>query len=133
MWVVFGIGGSEEDMEFYYLSEHPVKVCRDYMKHFNIYDCFLYTWEERGDYFLITFKGRSYGIYWTGDRYRNGHPWVGNMPRQSFRVEFKDLGEKTGIRVQFISTFLSKTPQMQPWLFDRFWERKLDAKRIKLR
>lgn len=53
------------------------------------------------------------------------------MPRQSFEVEFVDLGEQTGIRVQFISTFLCKTPQMQPWLFDRFWERKLDAKRIK--
>ena len=120
-------------MEFYYLSKHPIKVCRDYIRHSNIYDEYIYTWEERGDYFLITFEGRSYGAHWDGERYRNGHLWVGNMPRQSFQVEFEDLGGQTGIRVQFISTFLSKNPQMQPWLFDRFWERKLDAKRIKLR
>lgn len=74
MQVMLEIGRKEENMEFYYLSKHPIRLCMDYMKHFNIYDPFLYTWEERGDYFLITFEGNSYGIYWAGERYRNGSP-----------------------------------------------------------
>lgn len=118
-------------MEFYYLSKHPIKVCRDYIRHSNIYDEYIYTWEERGDYFLITFEGYSYGIYWAGERYRSGSPWAGNMPRQIFRVEFEDLGGQTGIRVQFENpTLFHKSPMI---IIDRFWERKLDAKRIKLR
>ena len=117
-------------MESYYLSKYPIRLCRDYIRHSNIYDEFIYTWEEKENYFLITFKGRSYGLYWTGEIYSNGSLWTGNMPRQSFRVEFVDLGEQTGIRVQFISTWLSKNPSIYT---DRFWERKLGAKRIKQR
>ena len=55
------------------------------------------------------------------------------MPRQSFKVEFVDLGEQTGIRVWFISTCLSKNPALNTVEIDRFWERKLDARRIKQR
>ena len=51
-------------MESYYLSKHPIKVCRDYMRHSNIYDLYIYTWEEKENYFLITFEGDSYGMYW---------------------------------------------------------------------
>lgn len=90
----------------------------------------IYTWEEKENYFLITFEGESYGMRWAGDRYRDGFLWAGNVPRQSFKVEFVDLGERTGIRVQFIGTWLSKEPSIYT---DRFWERKLDAKRIKTR
>ena len=122
--------GKEENMESYYLSKYPIKLCRDYMRHSNIYDKYMYTWEEKEKYFLITFTGESYGMHWAGDRYRDGSRWAGNMPRQSFKVEFADLGEQTGIRVQFISTWLSKSPLI---CIDGFWERKLDAKRIKIR
>ena len=53
------------------------------------------------------------------------------MPRQIFRVEFEDLGGQTGIRVQFINpTLFQKSSLIE---IDGFWERKLDAKKIKLR
>lgn len=119
-------------MESYYLSKHPIKVCRDYMRHSNIYDLYIYTWEEKENYFLITFEGDSYGMYWAGERYRSGSPWVGKMmPRQIFRVEFEDLGGQTGIRVQFINpTLFQKSSLIE---IDGFWGRKLDAKKIKLR
>lgn len=84
-------------MESYYVSKYPIKLCRDYMMHSNIYDSYMYIWEEKENYFLITFTGESYGMYWAGDRYSNGSPWAGRMmPRQSFKVEFVDLGEETG-------------------------------------
>lgn len=80
-------------MESYYVSKYPIKLCRDYMMHSNIYDRYMYIWEEKEKYFLITFTGESYGMYWAGDRYSNGSPWAGRMmPRQSFKVEFVDSG-----------------------------------------
>lgn len=37
-----------ERMELYYLPKYPIRLCRDYMTHFNIYNIFVYVWEERG-------------------------------------------------------------------------------------
>lgn len=108
-------------MEFYYLSKHPIKLCREYMKHSNVYDRFIYTWEEKESYYLITFK-----------EFRNSIFSLSSARKPMFKVVFEDFGDKTGIRVQFISTgLIIKTPSVTTIDIDKFWEKKLDAKRIK--
>lgn len=108
-------------MEFYYLSKYPIRLCREYMTHFNIYDRFIYTWEERGDYYLITFK-----------EIRNSMCSLSGVRRPIFKVVFEDLGDQTGIRAQFINPgLIIKIPLVPTTDIDKFWETKLDAKRIK--
>lgn len=34
-------------MESYYLSKYPIKLCRDYMRHSDIYDKYIYMGGER--------------------------------------------------------------------------------------
>ena len=109
-----------KNMEFYYLSKYPIRLCRDYIKHSNIYDRFIYTWEERDDRFLITFK-----------EYRNSTFSMSNARKPVFKVMFEDLGEQTGVRVQFMNPGLFiKTPSVNTIDIDKFWENKLDAERI---
>lgn len=116
----------EGNKEFYYLSKYPVRLCRDYMKHFNIYDRFLYTWEEREGYYLMTFTEHT----------RPGYTLVGRR-KPVFRVTFEDFGDQTGIRVQYLNLVcwaeIWVTPCISLWDIDKFWEKKLDAKRVKLR
>lgn len=108
-------------MEFYYLSKYPIKLCKEYMTHFNIYDRFIYTWEEREDYYLITFK-----------EIRNSGLSLACAHKPTFKVVFEDFVNQTGIKVQFISNgLLVKTLPMHSREIDKFWETKLDAKRIK--
>lgn len=110
-------------MEYYYLSKYPIRLCRDYMKHSNVYDRFIYTWEEREDYYLITFK-----------EYRNRMRSLANARKPMFKVMFADFGDQTGIRVQFINPgLIIKLPSVCTTDIDKFWETKLDAKRIKQR
>ena len=40
------IVGKGDEMEYYYLSKYPIRLCNDYIKHSNVYDRFIYTWEE---------------------------------------------------------------------------------------
>ena len=106
---------------FYYLSKYPIKLCNDYIKHSNVYDWFMYTWEEKEGYYLIKF-----------DEFRRSILTLGNVPKPIFKVVFKDLGDQTGISVQYMNPGLFKNFS---WLhekdIDKFWEIKLDAKRIK--
>lgn len=53
------------------------------MTHFNIYDNFVYVWEEREDYYLITFKEYS----------DIGYSMFG-APRPIFKVVFEEKGLK---------------------------------------
>ena len=109
------------DMEFYYLSKYPIRLCREYMTHFNIYDRFEYTWEGKGDCYLITFK-----------EFRNSMLSLSGVRRPIFKVVFEDFGDQTGIRVQNINpNWIVKTPTVSIKEIDKFWEKKLDAKRIK--
>lgn len=108
------------DMEFYYLSKYPIRLCRDYIRHSNIYDRFIYTWEERDGCYLITFK-----------EYRNSTFSMSNARKPVFKVIFEDLGEQTGVRVQFMNPGLFiKTPSVNTIDIDRFWENKLDAEKM---
>lgn len=109
-------------MESYYLSKYPIGSCRDYMTHFNIYDIFIYVWEEREGYYLITFKDYS----------DIGYSMFG-ASRPVFKVVFEDFGDQTGIRTQFMNPWILKKPWIPQRDIDRFWEIKLDAKRIKRR
>lgn len=117
------IAGKGERMELYYLSKYPIRLCREYMTHFNIYDNFVYVWEEREDYYLITFK-----------EYRNSIFSLANARKPIFKVVFEDFGDQTGIRTWFINPgLIIKFPEVSEKDMDRFWETKLDAKRIKQR
>ena len=110
-------------MELYYLSKYPIRLCREYIKHFNVYDRFIYTWEEREDYYFITFR-----------EYQNSTRSLATTPKPTFKVEFEDLGEQTGIRVQFICTYsFIKIPMINTREIDKFWEKKLDAEKIRVR
>ena len=108
-------------MELYYLSKYPVRLCREYMTHFNVYDRFEYIWEDRGDYCLITLK-----------EYRNSIRSLSNARKPIFKVEFEDFGDQTGIRTQLMNPgFIIKGPDVSVKDIDRFWETKLDAERIR--
>lgn len=110
-------------MEFYYLSKYPIKICRDYMEHSNAYDRFIYTWEKKEGYYLITFKE-----FKSSTAFRS----LANVRKPVFKVVFEDFAEQTGIRVQFISTgFIIKSMPIFPQDVDKFWMKKLDAKKIK--
>lgn len=109
-----------KDMEFYYLSKYPIRLCRDYIRHSNIYDRFIYTWEEREGCYLITFK-----------EYRNSTFSMSNARKPVFKVMFEDLGEQTGVRVQFMNPGLFiRTPSVNTIDIDLFWENKLDAEKM---
>lgn len=114
------IVGKGDEMEYYYLSKYPIRLCNDYIKHSNVYDRFIYTWEEEEGYYLITFKD-----------YRNSIRSLNNSPKPTFKVIFRDLGNQTGIEVQFLRSRFIKTPFVATKDIDKFWEIKLDAKRIK--
>lgn len=110
-------------MEYYYLSKYPTRLCSDYIKHSNVYDWFMYTWEEKEGYYLVTFK-----------EFKRSIRSLNSVPKPIFKVIFEDLGNQTGIRVQYMNPglikFLLWIPERD---IDRFWETKLDAKRIKPR
>lgn len=110
-------------MEFYYLSKYSIKLCRDYMKHSNVYDRFIYTWEEREAYYLITFKEYKSSTSFSS---------LANARKPIFKVVFEDFVDQTGIKVQFINPgLIIKLPSVSTTDIDKFWETKLDAKRIK--
>ena len=93
-------------MAFYYLSKYPIRLCRDYIRHSNIYDRFIYTWEEREGCYLITFK-----------EYRNSTFSMSNA-RKPVRVQFMNPG------------LFIRTPSVNTIDIDRFWENKLDAEKM---
>lgn len=76
---------------FYYTTNYSLDLCLEYMKHDNIYDRFKYEWEEKGDYYLITFI-----------EYKNSMLSLANAPKPTFKVTFENMGNQTGITVQFI-------------------------------
>ena len=108
-------------LEYDYVTSYPLHLCLDYIKHENVGDVFYYTWEEQEDYYLITFK-----------EYRNSSFYsLHNAPKPEFRVMFKSTENGTTIHVQFLSQLLQPVPFVTTYQIDEFWERKLEAKRIK--
>ena len=91
-------------MQFYYVTNYSIPLCLDYMKHANVQDRFVYQWEEKEDYFLITFL-----------EYKNGIK----------------LENQVGINVQFLSGTLQPVPFVYTKEVDMFWEKKLDAKKVR--
>lgn len=114
-------GGSEEGMEikFNYITDYPLDLCLEYMKHDNIYDEFTYIWEEKEDYCLITFT-----------EYKNSIKSLATSPKPSFKVRFENMGNQTGISVQFARDNLQPLPFVYTKDIDTFWEKKLSAKRL---
>lgn len=110
----------DEVNSFYYVSDYPISLCLEYMKHSNIYDRFSYKWEENNGYYFITFI-----------EYKNSMRSLATSPKSKFIVIFNELGEQTSINVSFINTILQPVPFIATNEIDTFWERKLNAKRIK--
>ncbi len=108
----------ESELHYHYITNYSLDLCLEYMKHDNIYDKFEYVWEERGDYYLITFK-----------EYKNGMLSLANAPKPTFKVTFENMGNETGISVQFIKESLQAVPFVYTKDIDAFWEKKLDAKK----
>ena len=76
----------EQYFQYYYITNYSLELCLEYMKHDNIYDIFSYKWEEREDYYLITFI-----------EYKRSMLSLATSPKPVFKVTFKDLGNQTGI------------------------------------
>ncbi|MCM1496282.1 MAG: hypothetical protein NC089_10865 [Bacteroides sp.] len=107
-------------MQFYYVTDYSIPLCLDYMKHENAYDRFIYQWEERNGYFLITFL-----------EYKNDIKSLATSPKPTFKVVFEELEHQIGINVQFLGGFLQPLPFVYTKEVDWFWEKKLDAKKIR--
>lgn len=104
------------DMVREYVASYPLHLCLEYMKHKNIHDKFTYSWEEKDGYYLITFQ-----------EYRNSMKSLAYAPKPAFRVTFEDLGDTTGILVEFLKDFLQPVPFVYTKDIDEFWKKKLDA------
>ena len=106
-------------MQYYYLSNYSLDLCLEYMKHDNIYDKFSYKWEktEENDYFITFIE------------YKNSILSLANSPKPTFKVIFEDLGDQTGIHVQFLKSCLQPLPFVSTKDIDTFWEVKLAAKK----
>ncbi|MDE6530059.1 MAG: hypothetical protein K2K96_04720 [Lachnospiraceae bacterium] len=110
----------ESELHYHYITNYSLDLCLEYMKHDNIYDKFEYVWEERGDYYLITFK-----------EYKNSMLSLANAPKPTFKVTFENMGNQTGISVQFLKGSLQPVPFAYTKDIDIFWEKKLDAEKVK--
>ena len=108
----------EQYFQYYYITNYSLELCLEYMKHDNIYDIFSYKWEKREDYYLITFI-----------EYKRSMLSLATSPKPVFKVTFEDLGNQTGINVQFLKGFLQPMPFVYSRDINRFWETKLDAKK----
>lgn len=89
----------EDKFCYNYITDYALNLCLEYMKHDNIYDRFIYVWEEGEGYYLITFKEYK-SIMSTLS--------LANAPKPTFKVVFENMGEQTGIAVQFIKGFCSR-------------------------
>ena len=116
-----GVGGKGMESRFY-ITNYSLDLCLEYMKHDNIYDKFKYVWEKKEDYYLITFK-----------EYKNSILSLAMASKPTFKVMFENMGNQTGISVQFIKGFLQPVPSVYTKDIDTFFEKKLDAKRVKLK
>ena len=105
-------------LQYYYVTDYSLDLCLEYMKHDNVYDRFSYKWEEKEDYYLITFI-----------EYKKSILSLATSPKPTFKVIFEDLGNQTGINVQFLDGFLQPTPFVYTKDIDLFWKTKLEAKR----
>lgn len=111
-------GRNKVKTNFYYITPYSLDLCLEYMKHENISDIFSYNWEKEEDYYLITFK-----------EYKNRILSLANAPKPTFKVVFIDLGNSTGINVEFLSSFFQSVPFVSTKDINTFWEKKLDAKK----
>ena len=109
----------EWEGKFYYITNYSLDLCLEYMKHDNIYDRFEYVWEKKEDYYLITFK-----------EYKNSILSLATSPKPTFKVIFENMGNQTGISVQFIKERFQPVPNVSTKDIDTFFEKKLDAKRV---
>lgn len=56
---------------------------------------------------------------------------LSTSPKPVFKVVFEELANQTGINVQFLSGFLRPGPFVYTKDVDMFWEKKLDAKKVR--
>lgn len=115
------------ESKFYYITNYSLDLCLEYMKHDNINDKFKYVWEKKEDYYLITFK-----------EYKNSMLSLATSPKPTFKVMFENMGDQTGISVQFIKGLLQPVPFVYTKDIDTFWEKNwmqkgLNKKLIKIR
>lgn len=108
------------ELKFYYVTDYDLDLCLEYMKHDNIYDRFIYEWEEKEDYCLITFK-----------EYKNSIMSLATSPKPMFKVTFENVENQTGIMVEFVEGFLQRLPFVSTKDVDVFWEKKLNAKKVR--
>lgn len=75
--------------------------------------------EKRGEDYFITFM-----------EYKSSMRSLANAPKPTFKVTFENMGNQTGITVQFVKGVLQPSPFVSGKNVDMFWEKKLDAKKL---
>lgn len=110
----------DDTNSFYYVTEYPLDLCLQYMQNDNVYDIFSYTWEKRDCFYLLTFV-----------QYKNSIRQLSTMYEPSFVVQFENVGEKTYVDVSYVSKIMQPFPVVHVDKIDAFWEKKLNAKRVK--
>lgn len=113
LWL--GLYIADDGNEFFYITQYPVDICLDYMKHENMYDLFDYTWEEIGGRYFITFIKRK----------SNVKPF--NMPKPVFEVVFTSVDRETKIKVIYLKSYSAPVPLIGIENVDLFWNKKLNA------
>lgn len=102
-------------MKFYFHTHYAKDLCLQYMQNKNVNDIFEYKWEYKYGQWFITFIEYA----------RNSLRSLGNSPKPTFMVIFKETPEGTDIEVEYIEDI--------PIMFvdykevRQFWETKLDA------
>ena len=102
-------------MKFYFHTHYAKELCLQYMQNKNVNDIFEYKWEYKYGQWFITFIEYA----------RNSLRSLGNCPKPTFMVIFKETPEGTDIEVEYIEDI--------PIMFvdykevHQFWETKLDA------
>lgn len=110
----------EKKLHYNYITNYSLDLCLEYMQHDNVYDKFEYAWEKKEDHYLITFI-----------EYKNSMLSLANAFKPTFKVIFENMGNQTGISVQFIKEPLQSVPNVYTRDIDAFWQKKLDAEKVK--
>lgn len=105
------------NLEYYYITDYAIDLCRAYMKNENITDMFKYEWVEEDDHYLFIIK-----------KYKSGATFTELMPYCFYIVIFEQLGYKVGIH-------LKPDPRRRmflnlSWYMNKFWKNKLNAVKV---
>lgn len=102
---------------FSYITQYPINLCLEYMKHDNVYDFYEYDWEEINGIYYITLN-----------KIRNSPTSGWGGPRPEFEVKFNSVVNGTKIEIIYLPNCIAPIPLgVSVKDMNLFWKTKLDA------